>query len=143
MKTNTPLCFQEAVKEDDNKNSSEAQDMEQGLGEPSQSYVIEPETSESEATESVTNSEHQADGNQQVDNPAARSFSKAASFTSVDQDVADLQTGMENVRIEEPAEDTADDAKSNSSHVSAQSHISPSRNEAHTSEHAAAATDVE
>ena len=97
--------------------SSDVQHIEQHLDEPSQSYVIEPET-ESENAESVTYSDHQAADDHQEEN-----HSKAASVTSVDQeqDVADLQTGMQNVRIEEPVEDTGEDARSNSSHASAQS----------------------
>lgn len=96
--------------------SSDVQDSKQHLDEPSQSYVIEPET-ESESAESVTYSDHQAAGDQH------ENHSKAASVTSVDQeqDVADLQTGMQNVRIEEPVEDAGEDARSNSSHASAQS----------------------
>ena len=97
--------------------SSDMQHSEQRLDEPSQSYVLEPET-ESENAESVTYSDHQAAGDQQ------QNHSKAASVTSVDQeqDVAELETGMQNVRIEEPMEDAGDDARSNSSHTSAQSH---------------------
>lgn len=117
--------------------SSDVQHIEH-LDEPSQSYVIEPET-ESENAESVTYSDHQAAGDQQEEN-----HSKAASVTSVDQeqDVPDLQTGMQNVRIEEPVEDAGEDARSNSSHASAQSHHNLSHSYAESQQDTTAAIDI-
>ena len=133
-------CLQEVVPGEKHHESAEANDHEHHLGEPSQSYVIEPET---ESEGSVTYSDHQAgEGSQQGDQSAGRSLSKAASFTSVDQDVADLQTGMQDVRIEEPVEDAADDAKSSSSRASVQNHHNVQQSEAETHEHNAAAADT-
>lgn len=59
----------------------------------------------------------------------------------MDQDVADLQTGMENVRIEEPIEDTADDSKSEGSHINAQHEHAAGRQHAEPGTHSAATTD--
>ena len=134
-------CLQEVVPGENNHESAEANDHEHHLGEPSQSYVVEPET---ESEGSVTYPEHQAgEGSQHEDQSAGRSLSKAASFTSVDQDVAHLQTGMQNVRIEEPVEDAADDAKSSSSRASAQSHHNVQQSNAETHGHNVTAAETD
>lgn len=138
-------CLQEVPPGENNNESAEANDHEHHLGEPSQSYVVEPET---ESEGSVTYSEHQAgEGSQHEDQSAGRSLSKAASFTSVDQDVADLQTGMQNVRIEEPvedaADDAADDAKSSFSRASAQNHHNVQQSDAETHGHNVTAADTD
>lgn len=105
------------------------------LGASRKSFVVEPETSESEGTASIANSDDRA-LDQHDSSTEGRDIAKAASFHSVDQDVTDLQTGMQNVTIEEPAEDTAED--------SAKSHASPiTTNSPRHHAHADAAADVD
>ena len=103
--------------------ASSPQEEENGhdLGTSRKSFVVEPETTESEGTASIANSDDRT-VDQHDSGTEGRDIAKAASFHSVDQDVTDLQTGMQNVTIEEPAEDTAEDsAKSHASHINAHS----------------------
>ena len=123
--------------------SQQGEEHEQDLGQSRKSFVVEPETSESEGTASIAHSDDRAE-DQQDTNTDGREVTKAASFHSVDQDVADLQSDMQNVTIEEPAEDTGDaaaDARSHVSDISNSSQHSP-RHGAHVNEHAAAEMDV-